>query len=77
SAFIIYAVAYMYAKGLGWLENNIALYASTIVLVLLGLLLCKEIVTGLKNKTSDGIPCPFGPALVGAAMIALLFSRIY
>ncbi len=76
-AFIVYAAAYMYAKNLGWLENNIALYSSTIVLALLGLLLCKELVMGIKNHTSDGIPCPYGPALVGAAMIALLFLKIF
>ena len=76
-AFIIYAVAYMFAKDYGWLGNNIALYSSTIVLVLLGLLLCKELVMGIKNRTSDGIPCPFGPALVGAAMLVLLFLKIF
>ncbi len=77
SAFIIYAVAYMYAKDYGWLGNNIALYSSSIVLLILGLLLCKELVIGIKNRTSDGIPCPFGPALVGAAMLALLFLKIF
>ncbi len=77
STFLIYAFGYMYAKNSGWLENNIALYSSTIVLVLLGLLLCKELIMGIKNRTSDGIPCPFGPALVGAALFALIFLQLF
>lgn len=71
-AFIIYAISYLFAKQFGWLEGTAALILSSIVLVLLGLLLCREIIRGMKEHNSDGFPCPFGPALVGAAFIALL-----
>ena len=72
SAFIIYAIGYFLAKQYGWLDSNAALILCSIVLALLGLLVCREIIRGMKQHNSDGFPCPFGPALVSAAFIAML-----
>ena len=71
-AFVIYAIGYLFAKQFGWLNNNAALILCSLVLALLGLLVCRELIRGMKQHNSDGFPCPFGPALVGAAFIALL-----
>ena len=72
SAFIGYAVGYLFAKQFGWLDTTGALILCSIVLALLGILVCRELIRGMKKQNSDGFPCPFGPALVGAAFIALL-----
>ena len=72
AAFIIYSIGYMCAKQYGWLDNNAALILCSVVLLALGLLICRELIIGIKQHKSDGYPCPFGPALASAAIIALL-----
>lgn len=74
--FIIYTVAYFFAREYGWLANNIALYTSTIVLVLLGLMLCGEILRGIKNKPQKCSTIPYGPSLVISAFLVILFLPI-
>ena len=69
-AFIIYTAGYLTALHLKWLDNSVAYWASTIVLVAMGLFVCREILSGLKNKISEGLYLPFGPAMVIAGFIA-------
>lgn len=46
--FIVYTIGFLTAQNLGWLTHPIAYWASTIVLVGLGLFACKELIWGLK-----------------------------
>lgn len=73
SAFVIYALAYGFAMNNGWLENIAAFICATVVMCILAIFVCKEILGGIKNGTSDGSPMPFGPALVISAFIAIAF----
>ena len=74
--FAIYAIAYFLAREYGWLSNNIALYSSTIVLALLGILLCGEILHGIKKNPANITTIPFGPALVLSAFLVIAFLPI-
>lgn len=74
-AFIIYTVSYIFADKLNWLENPIAYWGSTIVLAMLGLFVCKEVLSGLKNKTTDGLYLPFGPAMIAAGFIIMFMMN--
>jgi len=69
-AFIIYTAGYLTAQHLKWLDNSVAYWASTIVLLAIGLFVCREILLGLKNKVSEGLYLPFGPAMVFAGIIS-------
>ncbi len=70
--FIIYTIAFLAAQTLGWLAHPVAYWASTIVLVGLGLLACKELIWGLKNnQAANGLYLPFGPAMIVAGFIAM------
>jgi hypothetical protein len=72
SLFIIYTVSFLVAQNLGWLNNSIAYWASTFVLVALGLFTCRELICGLKNnEAADGLYLPFGPAMIVAGLIAI------
>lgn len=72
STFIIYTIAYLYAQSAQWLVHKVAYWSSTVVLIILGLLTCKELICGLKsNKAADGLYLPFGPAMIIAGFIAL------
>lgn len=74
--FAIYAIAYFLAREYGWVSNNIALYSSTIVLALLGILLCGEILHGIKKNPANITTIPFGPALVLSAFLVIAFLPI-
>lgn len=76
SAFLIYTVSYVLAGQFGWLENTVAYWSSTIVLAALGLFVCKEILTGLKNKVSEGLYLPFGPAMIAAGFFMLFWLSV-
>ncbi len=76
STFIIYCAGYFYATGAGWLENIYHLWSGTIILVALGILLCFEILKGIKNKTNTGTQIPFGPALCASGFLALVLLPI-
>ncbi|MBD5403308.1 prepilin peptidase [bacterium] len=69
--FIIYTIGFVFAQYNGWLNNTIAYWSSTVVLVILGLLTCRELICGLKENTANGLYLPFGPAMIIAGFIAL------
>lgn len=70
--FFIYTCSYFFARKYGLLENKLALYASIIVLIFIGLFLCTELLKGIKdNKQTYAIP--FGPSLIIAALIVITF----
>lgn len=81
SVFIIYTIGFIAAQNLGWLSHPAAYWSSTIVLIILGLLTCRELICGLKeNKGADGLYLPFGPAMIIAGFIALFtigFAAVY
>lgn len=69
--FGIYTISYIFAQNYGWLTNRAAYYSSTVVLILLGLLTCRELLCGLKENKSEGMYLPFGPSMIIAGFIAL------
>lgn len=72
TAFIIFATGYFYGGNNGYLDNTIVLVTCTIVLLVLAVLLCTELLKGIKNKKETGSMIPFGPSLVSAGLIALI-----
>lgn len=74
-SFVIYTLGYAFAQNNGWLINPIAYILSTIVLLAVGLLTCKELILGLKrdNKSNTGLYLPFGPALLLSALIIMIY----
>lgn len=69
--FTIYTISFVFAQYSGWLTHPVAYWSSTIVLVILGLLTCRELICGLKENTENGLYLPFGPAMIIAAFIAM------
>jgi leader peptidase (prepilin peptidase)/N-methyltransferase len=70
--FVIYTLGFLFAQNANWLTNSIAYWASSIVLLAIGLFTCREILCGIKDNNSlDGLYLPFGPAMVIASFIAL------
>lgn len=74
--FIVYTIGYITAQYLNWLKHPIAYWSSTIVLVIIGLLTCRELICGLKEHHTEGLYLPFGPAMILAGFIALLTLAI-
>lgn len=74
-AFIIYTAGYLTAQHLKWLENSVAYWASTIVFLAIGIFVCREILLGIKNKVSEGLYLPFGPAMVLAGIITFFLLK--
>lgn len=74
--FTIYTIGYILAQNSGWFNHPVAYWSSTIVLVLLGLLTCRELICGLKEHHSEGLYLPFGPAMIIAGFIALMTLAI-
>lgn len=72
SVFVIYAIGYVFAQNSSWLNHPVAYWSSTIVLVVIGLLTCRELICGLKENTENGLYLPFGPAMIAAGFIALV-----
>ena len=54
SVFIIYTIGYVFAQQAEWFTHPIAYWSSTIVLVIIGLLTCRELICGLKRKYGTG-----------------------
>lgn len=75
-AFIVYTVGYLTAQSLKWLDNSVAYWASTIVLLAMGIFVCREILMGVKDKVSEGLYLPFGPAMVIAGLISFFILNI-
>jgi hypothetical protein len=72
SLFIIYTISFLVAQNFGWLNNTIAYWVSTFVLIALGLFTCRELLCGLKkNDAADGLYLPFGPAMIVAGLVAM------
>ncbi len=70
--FVIYTIGFISAQNLGWLSHPVAYWSSTVVLLILGLLTCRELICGIKeNKAENGLYLPFGPAMIIAGFIAL------
>lgn len=77
AVFAILAVIYVIAQSHGWLEKAAIYWTSTVILVLSGVLTCKNLVCGLKeNQGEGGMYLPFGPAMIAAGFIAL-FTVIF
>lgn len=74
--FIIYTIGYIFAQYSGWFNNPIAYWSSTIVLVILGILTCRELICGIKEHQGEGLYLPFGPAMIAAGFIALITLAI-
>lgn len=74
--FIIYTIGYLYAQNSGWFANTVAYWLSTVVLLILGLLTCRELLFGLKEHRTSGMYLPFGPAMVISAFLALVLIAI-
>lgn len=72
-AFVIYTCAFFMAQKFDWLSNSIAYGASAVVLIILGILCCREILINVRNNPENCTYLPFGPALVVAGFILLLF----
>ena len=72
-AFALYTGAFFMAQKFGWLSNTIAYVASAIVLLVLGILCCREILSNIKKVPENRTYFPFGPALVAAGFVLLLF----
>lgn len=72
SVFLIYAIGFIFAQSYGWLTHPVAFYSSMIVLILLGVLTCRELLQGLKENKEGGLYLPFGPSMIIAGFIALL-----
>lgn len=70
--FGIYTVGFLLAQNFGWFTHPVAYWSSTTVLVLLGLLTCRELICGIKNHAADGLYLPFGPAMILAGFIVLV-----
>lgn len=72
TVFLVYTAGFLIAQGYinmsGWLYTIAA-----VILAGLGLYACKQILTGLKEKQEDLLYLPFGPAMVIAALIMLIF----
>ena len=70
--FTVYTIGYSIVAYKNILTNQIVYWICTIILVLLGLFVCKELILGLRNnKAADGLYLPFGPAMILAGFIAL------
>jgi len=71
SVFVIYTIGYIFAQQSQWFTHPVAYWSSTIVLVIIGLVTCRELICGLKENTEQGMYLPFGPAMIIASFIAL------
>lgn len=75
--FTIYTIGFILAQNSGWFNHPVAYWSSTIVLVILGLLACRELIFGIKeNPQTVGLYLPFGPAMIIAGFIALITLTI-
>lgn len=70
SVFFLYVIGFLLLQSL--LVNAAVYAACVIVLAAIGFYACKRILTGLKEKKDELMYLPFGPAMVIAALIAML-----
>lgn len=76
TVFIVYTIGFIFAQKLNWLAHPIAYWSSTIVLVILGLVTCKELIYGIKEHKTEGLYLPFGPAMIIAGFIAMIIIML-
>ena len=69
--FIVYSAIYFSGGHFGWFESNIVLYSTTLLLVVIGVMLCFLIISSLKNNQAAATQIPFGPALCGSGLFGL------
>lgn len=70
-ALIVYSLGLQYLGE--WVNDNIwTLVICLLVFLGLCVMFAREVLRGIRNHTSDGIPCPFGPALLISAFTAAL-----
>ena len=72
AVFTVLAVCFFVAQYLGFMSNMFVYIPATLALIVIGALLCKEILAGVKNNPSERTYLPYGPALVIAGFIVLL-----
>lgn len=70
--FVIYTIGFILAQNSNWLTHPVAYWSSTIVLVILGIVTCRELICGIKEHKNEGLYLPFGPAMILAGFIALI-----
>ena len=70
--FIALAVGFFTLQYFGYMSKMLVYIPSTLLLIVIGALLCKEILVGVKNNPSERTYLPYGPALVIAGFIVLL-----
>lgn len=72
-AFVVYAIGFVILRNLNLLKP-ISLYTlCSILLAVLGVLSCVLILKGLRKNPSERTYMPFGPAMVLAAFVVMLF----
>ncbi len=72
---LVYSFALRYLGE--WVNDNIwTLIICLIVFLALCIVFVREMIINIRNHTSDGIPCPFGPALVAAAFLVMLIMPL-
>lgn len=75
-ALAVYSVGLHYLGE--WISDNILmLVICLIVFVGLCILFVREMIRGIRSHRSDGIPCPFGPALVIAAFAVMILMPLF
>ena len=70
--FIAYTIAFVLTQYFGYLTNMLVFIPVSVGLLIIGLLLCRAILSGIKNNPEERTYLPFGPALVIAGFIVLL-----
>lgn len=71
--FFIYAILFLIGENIGLLTNSWVYITCAVGLAILGLYACRQIIGGLKNNPDGMTYLPFGPAMVLAGFIVLLF----
>ena len=71
-SFVLVAAGFFIAQHFGYMSKMFVYIPATLALIIVGALLCKEIITGIKNNPEDRTYLPYGPALVIAGFIVLL-----
>lgn len=77
SAFVICASGYFYISGSDLFSNTFIYIAFTLLLLVLGIILCFKIIKSIQNKNQDNLmQIPFGPYLCLSGLISLFILPI-
>ena len=77
TGFISYAIVFGILQNHGYLYNNLILIGTTIPFVAIGLYTCFRILRGIKENSENMMYLPFGPAMVMAALLMLIFLKYF